>query len=105
MCKEKGRRRGRARRREEGWAEDEEEDQLVRCGYFSFTRPEPDPAIPVSCNPLELFSSTTLIGLIVTKMNKFAKLCLESEGKQSTWSSTEEELPRLLHPNGAQSQA
>ena len=84
MCKERGRRRGRARR-EEGWAEDEEQDQLVRCGYFSFTCPKPDPAISVSCNPLKLFStfsSTTLIGLTVTKMNKFAKLCLEREGKQ-----------------------
>jgi len=58
-----------------------------------FTGPTPGPAIPVSRDPLELFSAffdDTLIDLIVTETNKYAKLCLESEGKQSTWSSTEE---------------
>ena len=64
-----------------------------------FTSPTPGPAIPVSCDPLELFSAffdDTLIGLIVTETNKYAKLCLESEGKQSTWSSTEVEIRAYL---------
>ena len=45
------------------------------------------PAISVGCDPLELFSAVfddTLIGLIVTETNKYAKLWLKIEGKQST---------------------
>ena len=64
-----------------------------------FIGPTLGPAIPVSCDPLELFSAffdDTLIGLIVTETNKYAKLCLESEGKQSTWSSTEVEIRAYL---------
>ena len=42
-----------------------------------FTGPTPGLAIPVSCDPLELFYAffdDTLIGLIVTETNKYAKL-------------------------------
>ena len=64
-----------------------------------FAGPTPGPAIPVSCNPLELFPAffdDTLIGLIVTETNRYAKLCLESQGKQASWCSTEEEILAYL---------
>ena len=52
-----------------------------------FIDPTLGPAISVGCDPLELFSAlfdNTLIGLIVTETNTYAKLWLKSEGKQST---------------------
>ena len=68
-----------------------------------FAGPTPGPAIPVSCDPLELFSAffdDTLIGLIVTETNKYAKLCLESQVLDRGGDTS---LPRLSRPNGAQS--
>ena len=61
----------------------------------SFIGPTPGPTTPLSDDPMEIFSlffDSTLVGLIVTETNKYAKLCLETEGKQTTWSTTEEEI-------------
>ena len=74
-------------------------EYLSDVAVSPFAGPTPSPAIPVSCDSLELFSAffdDTLIVLIVTEINRYAKLCLESQGKQSTWCSTEEEIRAYL---------
>ena len=61
----------------------------------SFIGPTPGPTTPLSSDPMDIFSlffDSTLVELIVTETNTYAKLCLESEGKQTTWSTTEEKI-------------
>ena len=60
---------------------------LTDVAVSPFAGPTPGPAIPVSCDPLELFRAffdDTLIGLIVTETNRYAKLCLESQDLHAT---------------------
>ena len=60
----------------------------------SFTA-EVGPQVPVSNDPLEMFShffNHELLQLIVKETNRYADQCKELEGRQEEWKTTEEEI-------------